>query len=255
MRSLRGRAGPVRPPTSSGCRRTSRRRSQGRLISCSISRRQLPRWTSSRITTPSPSAPRRVSAACPRRWEAFGSRPGGFGLGVPLHGKVGGAFTSSATQHGGNETTLFDHRQPPAFRHGHRSVCHIATRDRCPRRDRRRCALRRDHDRGRAGPTAAEPDRTRRRAISGRAHRQNRRKNFRPRGVRPPQSQNSPPAQGRALRPFETVAARPANLAPLPRCECDNSTLCRPSLSVPVTNEMRPESGRSSTSVSQVPQR
>ena len=24
-----------------------------------------------------------------------------------LHGKVGGAFTSSATQHGGNETTLF----------------------------------------------------------------------------------------------------------------------------------------------------
>jgi hypothetical protein len=25
----------------------------------------------------------------------------------PLHGKVGGAFTSSATQHGGNETTLF----------------------------------------------------------------------------------------------------------------------------------------------------
>jgi NAD(P)H dehydrogenase (quinone) len=28
-------------------------------------------------------------------------------MGGALHGKVGAAFTSSATQHGGNETTLF----------------------------------------------------------------------------------------------------------------------------------------------------
>jgi NAD(P)H dehydrogenase (quinone) len=38
---------------------------------------------------------------------AFLDQAGGLWLRGALHGKVGGAFTSSATQHGGNETTLF----------------------------------------------------------------------------------------------------------------------------------------------------
>lgn len=38
---------------------------------------------------------------------AFLDQAGGLWARGALHGKVGGAFTSSATQHGGNETTLF----------------------------------------------------------------------------------------------------------------------------------------------------
>jgi NAD(P)H dehydrogenase (quinone) len=37
----------------------------------------------------------------------FLDQAGGLWMKGTLHGKVGGAFTSSATQHGGNETTLF----------------------------------------------------------------------------------------------------------------------------------------------------
>src|SRR5947209_5398653 len=37
----------------------------------------------------------------------FLDQAGGLWVKGALHGKVGGAFTSSATQHGGNETTLF----------------------------------------------------------------------------------------------------------------------------------------------------
>ncbi len=38
---------------------------------------------------------------------SFLDQAGGLWLKGALHGKVGGAFTSSATQHGGNEATLF----------------------------------------------------------------------------------------------------------------------------------------------------
>jgi NAD(P)H dehydrogenase (quinone) len=38
---------------------------------------------------------------------SFWDTAGGLWMTGGLHGKVGGAFTSSATQHGGNETTLF----------------------------------------------------------------------------------------------------------------------------------------------------
>lgn len=38
---------------------------------------------------------------------AFWDTAGGVWYSGALHGKVGGAFTSTATQHGGNETTLF----------------------------------------------------------------------------------------------------------------------------------------------------
>ncbi|MFX8809210.1 NAD(P)H:quinone oxidoreductase, partial [Acinetobacter baumannii] len=38
---------------------------------------------------------------------AFLDQAGGLWARGALHGKVGGAFTSTATQHGGQETTLF----------------------------------------------------------------------------------------------------------------------------------------------------
>jgi NAD(P)H dehydrogenase (quinone) len=38
---------------------------------------------------------------------SFWEQAGALWMSGALHGKVGGAFTSSATQHGGNETTLF----------------------------------------------------------------------------------------------------------------------------------------------------
>jgi NAD(P)H dehydrogenase (quinone) len=43
----------------------------------------------------------------PAQMAAFLDQAGGLWARGALHGKVGGAFTSSATQHGGNETTLF----------------------------------------------------------------------------------------------------------------------------------------------------
>ena len=45
----------------------------------------------------------RMPSAMASFWEQAGS----LWASGALHGKVGGAFTSSATQHGGNETTLF----------------------------------------------------------------------------------------------------------------------------------------------------
>jgi NAD(P)H dehydrogenase (quinone) len=45
----------------------------------------------------------RMPSAMGSFWEQAGS----LWLSGALHGKVGGAFTSSGTQHGGNETTLF----------------------------------------------------------------------------------------------------------------------------------------------------
>ena len=43
----------------------------------------------------------------PSAMGSFWEQAGRLWMGGALHGKVGGAFTSSATQHGGNETTLF----------------------------------------------------------------------------------------------------------------------------------------------------
>ncbi|UAJ12537.1 NAD(P)H:quinone oxidoreductase [Polymorphobacter megasporae] len=43
----------------------------------------------------------------PAQMAAFLDQAGGLWLSGALHGKVGAAFTSSASQHGGNETTLF----------------------------------------------------------------------------------------------------------------------------------------------------
>jgi NAD(P)H dehydrogenase (quinone) len=43
----------------------------------------------------------------PSAMGSFWEQAGGLWATGALHGKVGGAFTSTATQHGGNETTLF----------------------------------------------------------------------------------------------------------------------------------------------------
>ena len=43
----------------------------------------------------------------PSQMATFWEQAGGLWMSGALHGKIGGAFTSSATQHGGNETTLF----------------------------------------------------------------------------------------------------------------------------------------------------
>jgi NAD(P)H dehydrogenase (quinone) len=43
----------------------------------------------------------------PSAMGSFWEQAGALWMRGALHGKVGGAFTSSATQHGGNETTLF----------------------------------------------------------------------------------------------------------------------------------------------------
>ena len=43
----------------------------------------------------------------PSQMASFLDQAGGLWAKGALHGKVGGAFTSTATQHGGNETTLF----------------------------------------------------------------------------------------------------------------------------------------------------
>jgi NAD(P)H dehydrogenase (quinone) len=43
----------------------------------------------------------------PGQMAAFWDTAGGLWMSGALHGKVGGAFTSTATQHGGQETTLF----------------------------------------------------------------------------------------------------------------------------------------------------
>jgi NAD(P)H dehydrogenase (quinone) len=43
----------------------------------------------------------------PSAMGSFWEQAGALWMSGALHGKVGGAFTSSATQHGGNETTLF----------------------------------------------------------------------------------------------------------------------------------------------------
>ncbi|MBX3594431.1 NAD(P)H:quinone oxidoreductase [Sphingomonas sp.] len=44
----------------------------------------------------------------PSQMAAFWDTAGGLWQSGALHGKVGGAFTSTATQHGGNEMTLFN---------------------------------------------------------------------------------------------------------------------------------------------------
>jgi NAD(P)H dehydrogenase (quinone) len=103
----------------------------------------------------------------PSAMGSFWEQAGRLWMGGALHGKVGGAFTSSATQHGGNETTLFSiianllHFGMVIvglpYSHAGSDV---------PGRDCGRRALWCDHHRRRAGPAPAEQDRAGRRALS-----------------------------------------------------------------------------------------
>ena len=66
-----------------------------------------------------------IIVGCPTRFgrmcsqmATFLDQAGGLWMRGALNGKVGGAFTSTAAQHGGQEVTLvLDHHQSPAFRH------------------------------------------------------------------------------------------------------------------------------------------
>ena len=91
----------------------------------------------------------------------FLDQAGGLWAKGALHGKVGGAFTSTATQHGGQETTLFsDDHQPAAFRHDHRRPQLRLCRPDETRRGHRRLALWRHHDCRRRRQPGAERQRT-----------------------------------------------------------------------------------------------
>ena len=57
----------------------------------------------------------------PSQMASFLDQAGGLWAPGALNGKVGGAFTSTATQHGGQEVdALFSDHQPAALRHDHR---------------------------------------------------------------------------------------------------------------------------------------
>ena len=80
-------------------------RRAGPLQSWTRRRRWLP-WPTWSTTMRSSWAARPASAACLADGQLL--RPGGRAVGAgALNGKVGGAFTSTATQHGGREVTLF----------------------------------------------------------------------------------------------------------------------------------------------------
>ena len=97
----------------------------------------------------------------PSAMGSFWEQAGALWMSGALIGKVGGAFTSSATQHGGNETTLFSiiaNLLHFGFVIVGLPYSHAGTGD--ARRNRRRRSLWRHHDRRRQRRTPAEPDRT-----------------------------------------------------------------------------------------------
>jgi NAD(P)H dehydrogenase (quinone) len=113
----------------------------------------------------------------PSAMGSFWERAGQLWMSGALHGKVGGAFTSSATQHGGNETTLFS-IIANLMHFGMVIVglpySHVGQ---MTRRDCRGSALRGDDYCRRARSAFANQAGARRRAAPGRAHCQGRRQN------------------------------------------------------------------------------
>jgi NAD(P)H dehydrogenase (quinone) len=99
----------------------------------------------------------------------FLDQAGGLWMKGALHGKVGGAFTSTATQHGGQETTLFS--IITNLLHFGMTIVGLELRFRRPdeaRRNHRRLALRRDHDHRRRRQPPAQRQRTRGARYQGR---------------------------------------------------------------------------------------
>ena len=106
--------------------------------------------------------------AAPMR--AFLDRTGGLWAADALVGKVGSVFTSSATQHGGQESTILSFHIT-LLHHGMVVVglpytCKAQTD---ARRDHRRLAVRRQHDRGRRRLAPAVRERARHGPFPGRA--------------------------------------------------------------------------------------
>ena len=98
----------------------------------------------------------------------FLDQAGGLWAKGALHGKVGGAFTSTATQHGGQETTLFS--VITNLLHFGMTIVGLNygyARPDDARRSHRRLALRRLHDHRRRRQPAAQRERTRRCALPG----------------------------------------------------------------------------------------
>jgi len=110
----------------------------------------------------------------------FLDQTGGLWMNGALIGKVGSVFASTATQHGGQETTITSfHTDAASPRHGHRRPALLGRRPDDDGRDHRRLALRRD-DTGRrrrlahaqrqragAGPFPGPPCRHHRRQVGG----------------------------------------------------------------------------------------
>ena len=87
----------------------------------------------------------------------FLDQTGGLWMKGALVGKVGSVFTSTATQHGGQETTIISfHHHAAAPGHGHRRPALRLPGPDEHGRDHRRLALRRHHDRRRRRLAPAE---------------------------------------------------------------------------------------------------
>jgi len=80
---------------------------RGSLTISSISQRPWPRSRTSPTTTPSSSAPARGSGGSIRRWRTSSTRPAAYGRAARCTARLAARFTSTATQHGGQEATLF----------------------------------------------------------------------------------------------------------------------------------------------------
>ena len=101
----------------------------------------------------------------------FLDQAGGLWAKGALHGKVGGAFTSTATQHGGQETTLFS-IITNLLHFGMTIVgLNYGFRPDEARRGHRRLALWRHHHHRRRRQPPAQRERTGRRALSGQGDR------------------------------------------------------------------------------------
>ena len=126
-------------------------------IISSTRQRRSQRSMTSQTTTPSSSAPARVSANVVADGQF--PRPGRRTLGERSVARQSRRrIHSNATQHGGQETALLDHHQSSALRHGGRGPRLRPRRPDDARRNHRRFALRRHHDHG--GAARDSPPRT-----------------------------------------------------------------------------------------------
>ena len=107
MPSPKARAKPAPPSTSSACPSWCRRRSPRPRTTSSIRPRRSPKIEDlanyDAIIVGTGTRFGRMAS----QMANFLDQAGGLWAKGALHGKVGGAFTSTATQHGGQETTLF----------------------------------------------------------------------------------------------------------------------------------------------------